>query len=57
MGALAAPSADKIFKGTPAGNIPIVTPEAKLFINYKLIQELGLNASEGLLVQADEIIR
>jgi putative ABC transport system substrate-binding protein len=57
MGALAAPSADKILKGIPAGTIPVITPEAKLLINYKLIKELGLNVSEGLLSQADEIIR
>ena len=39
MGKLAAVSADKILKGTPAGTIPVVTPEAKLLINYKLAQE------------------
>jgi putative ABC transport system substrate-binding protein len=56
-GKLAAPIADKIFKGTPAGEIPIVTPEASLRINYKLVQELGLTVPEGLLLQADEVIR
>jgi putative ABC transport system substrate-binding protein len=57
MGKLAAPLADKILKGTPAGTIPVVTPEARLLINYKAAQGLGLNVSEGLLSQADEIIR
>jgi putative ABC transport system substrate-binding protein len=57
MGKLAAPLADKILKGTPAGTIPVVTPEAYLRINYKLAQELGLNVSEGLLARANEIIR
>jgi putative ABC transport system substrate-binding protein len=57
IGSLAAPLADKIFKGTPAGTIPVVTPEAYLMINYKVAQELGLNVSEGLLSRADEIIR
>jgi len=57
MGRLAAPLADKILRGTPAGTIPVVTPEARLLINYKATQELGLNASEGLLSRADEIIR
>jgi putative ABC transport system substrate-binding protein len=57
MGRLAASSADKILRGVPAGTIPVVTPEAKLLINYKLAQELGLNVSEGLLARADEIIR
>ncbi len=57
IGKLAAPLADKIFKGTPAGTIPVVTPEAKLLINYKAAQELGLTVPEGLLNQASEIIR
>jgi len=57
MGRLAAPLADKILRGTPAGTIPVVTPEARLLINYKAAQEFGLNASEGLLARADEIIR
>ena len=56
-GALAASQADKILKGIPAGTIPVLTPEAKLLINYKVAQELGLNISEGLLARADEIIR
>jgi len=57
MGMLAATLADKIFKGTPAGTIPVITPEARLRINYKVIQELGLNVSEGLLSRADKVIR
>lgn len=56
-GQLAASLADKIFKGTPAGDIPVVTPESRLRINYKLAQELGLTVPEGLLSQAAEIIR
>jgi putative ABC transport system substrate-binding protein len=57
MGKLAAVQADKVLKDTPAGTIPVVTPEPHLLINYKVAQELGLNVSEGLLSQADEIIR
>ncbi|HJW97150.1 MAG TPA: ABC transporter substrate-binding protein [archaeon] len=57
MGRLAAPLADKILKGTPAGTIPVVTPEARLLINFKLAKELNLTVSEGLLSRADEIIR
>jgi putative tryptophan/tyrosine transport system substrate-binding protein len=57
MGQLAAPLADKIFKGTPAGTISIVTPESRLRINYKAAQALGLTVSEGLLGRAVEIIR
>ena len=57
MGRLAALSAHKIFTGISAGSIPLVTPENYLWLNYKAIQGLGLNASEGLLRQAKEIIR
>lgn len=56
-GELAAIIADKIFRGTPVGTIPVVTPEARLKINYKAVQELGLTVPEGLLSRADEIIR
>lgn len=57
IGQLAASMADKIFKGTPAGTIMVVTPKADLRINYKLAKEMGLNVSEGMLNMADEIIR
>jgi putative ABC transport system substrate-binding protein len=57
VGKLTAPLADKILKGTPAGTIPVVTPEQDLWINYKVAQELGLTVPEGLLSMAEEIIR
>ncbi len=56
-GRLAAPLADKILKGTPAGSIPVVTPESRLRLNYKVAQALGLTVPEGLLRQASEVIR
>lgn len=56
-GRLAAPLADKILKGTPAGSIPVVTPESRLRLNYKLAQALGLTVTEALLRQASEVIR
>jgi len=56
-GKLAAPIADKIFQGTSAGTIPVVSPEHFIQINYKEAQELGLTVPEGMLNQADEIIR
>lgn len=56
-GKLAAPLADKIFKGLQAGTLPVGTPEAFLRLNYKRAQELGLTVPEGLLKQANEIIR
>jgi putative ABC transport system substrate-binding protein len=57
VGALAAPLADKILNGTPAGTIPVVTPEQDLYINYKVAQELGLTVPPGLLSMAAEIIQ
>ncbi len=57
VGELAAPLADKVLKGIAAGTIPVLTPEQELYINYKLAQELGLTAPEGLLRQATNIIR
>jgi putative ABC transport system substrate-binding protein len=57
VGKLATPSVDKIFKGTPAGTIPVITPEPHLQLNYKLAQELGLTVPEGLLSMAMEIYR
>jgi putative tryptophan/tyrosine transport system substrate-binding protein len=57
VGELAAPLADKIFKGTPTGTIPVISPESHLGINYKVAQGLGIEVPEGLLSQADEIIR
>ena len=57
VGKLAAILGDKILKGIPAGTIPVVSAETWLQINYKATQKLGLNVSESLLNQADEIIR
>jgi putative ABC transport system substrate-binding protein len=56
-GKQAAPLADKILKGTRAGTIPVVSAENFLQINYTVAQKLGLSVDEGLLSQADEIIR
>jgi putative ABC transport system substrate-binding protein len=56
-GGLAASLADKILKGTPAGTIPVVSPQPRLYINYTKAQELGLTVPQGLLKQAAEIIR
>ncbi len=56
-GRLAAPLADKVFKGIPAGTIPAVTPENLIQINYKVAQQFGLNVPESLLKQANEIIK
>jgi putative ABC transport system substrate-binding protein len=57
VGKMAAPLADKILKGMPAGTIPVLTPEDEVWINYKVAQELGLTLPEGLLSMALEIYR
>jgi len=49
--------ADKILKGSPAGTLPVVTPDAQLFLNYKVAEQLGITIPEGLIKQAVEIIR
>jgi len=56
-GGQAALLADKIFKGSPAGKIPVVTSDSYFQINYKAAQKLGVTVPDGLLKQADEIIR
>lgn len=57
VGKQAAPLADKILRGIPAGTIPVVSAEPYFQLNYRAVEKLGLKASEGLLSRADEIIR
>jgi putative ABC transport system substrate-binding protein len=57
VGKLAALLADKILKGTPAGTIPVVSPENVLQINYKAAQAQGLTVPDGLLRQAAQVTR
>lgn len=57
VGKQAAPLVDKILKGTPAGTIPVVSAESYFQINYKAAQNLGIKVPEGLLRQANEVIR
>jgi putative ABC transport system substrate-binding protein len=57
VGELAAHLADKIFKGIPAGTIPVVSPDQELWINDAVARELGLSVPEGLLRMADGILR
>lgn len=56
-GILAAPIADKIFKGVSAGTIPVASADSVVRINYKIAQQLGLTVPDGLLQQAADIIR
>jgi len=56
-GEQAALLADKILKGTTAGTIPVVTDESSFKINFTAATSLGITLPEGLLKQADEVIR
>jgi len=57
VGRRAAKLADKIFKGIPAGTIPVVSAESFLELNYRAADEMGLKFSENLLNKAQNIIR
>lgn len=56
-GTEAALLADKIFRGTPAGAVPVVTSESVFQINNTAAKALGVTVPDGLLKQADEIIK
>ena len=53
----AAVMADKIFNGTPAGTIPVITAESLFQIKVDTAQELDITVPDGLLKQADEILQ
>jgi putative tryptophan/tyrosine transport system substrate-binding protein len=57
VGTLAALQVHKVLRGIPAGTIPVVSADSYFQLNYKVAQELGLSVPEGLLKQADELIR
>lgn len=57
LGADSANLADKVLKGTPAGSIPVMSPNPELWINYKRANTLGLTVSEDILNNATTIIR
>ena len=48
---------DKIFKGIKAGTLPILSGENYIEINYKAAQAQGFTVPDGLLLQADKVIR
>ncbi len=56
-GEQAALLADKIFKGTPAGTIPVITPESWFQIDIKAAQQLGVTVPESLWKLANEVIQ
>ncbi len=57
VGGLVAQLMDKIFKGVPAGTIPVVSAESYFTLDYKATQAMGLTVPEDLLSQANKIIR
>ncbi len=57
VGKQAAPLADKILRGIPAGTIPVASAETYFQLNYKAAQAQGITVPEGLLSQANEVIR
>ncbi|HEY8393049.1 MAG TPA: ABC transporter substrate-binding protein [Capillibacterium sp.] len=56
-GRQAATVVDKVLKGANPAVTPVISSESFFQINYKIVQKLGLNISETILNQADEIIR
>lgn len=57
VGRQAAPLADKILKGAPAGTIPVISPQPLLVVNYRAAQNSGVTLPAGLLSQANAVIR
>jgi ABC-type uncharacterized transport system substrate-binding protein len=56
-GAQSALLADKIFRGTSAGTVPVSTSDSYFQINNKAAKALGVTVPEGMLKQANEVIR
>ena len=57
VGEQAAVLVDRILKGTPAGSIPVISAESYIQINNDAAKKLGIRIPEGLLKQADHVIR
>jgi putative ABC transport system substrate-binding protein len=56
-GKQAAPLADKVLRGIPAGTIPVESAEVYYEINYKKASEMGIPLSESILKTANKVIR
>ncbi|MFN2297752.1 MAG: ABC transporter substrate-binding protein [Anaerolineales bacterium] len=56
-GTEAALIADKILKGADPGTIPVVSAESYFQISVTAAQALGITVPEGLLAQANEVMR
>ena len=57
VGKQAAILVDRILKGTPAGSIPVVSAESYIQINCKAANKLGIKIPDGLIKQADQVVR
>lgn len=58
VGFQAATIVDQIFKGGAPGNIPVQNAEkVNLVVSLKEVEKLGLEISEDILLQADEVLR
>lgn len=57
VGKQAARLADQILKGVPPSDLPVETADFFFSVNMKTANELGLDISNGILQQANSIIR
>lgn len=48
---------NKIFNGTPAGTLPVITPDNYFHIDTQAAQQLGVTIPESLQKMADEVTR
>ena len=55
VGIQAAQLADKILKGTPAGDIPVISADIFIIINSKATRELEIQVPDRILAMADVI--
>ena len=56
-GSSAAPLADKIFQGFDPQTIPVVSSDPYIEIDYKMIQQLGIQVPDTVLATADQVYR
>jgi putative ABC transport system substrate-binding protein len=57
IGAQAARLADQILRGTPAGSLPVEMAENYLAINLRTAGAIGLDIPNGILSQAEQLVR
>jgi putative tryptophan/tyrosine transport system substrate-binding protein len=57
LGRQSARLVDQVLKGVPSGDLPVETAEFYLTINVAVANAIGLNISDDILRQADQIVR